>query len=115
MTSTQFFFAHTHLIGVIKVFNPKSCCRSVLVLLFPCVLLAHGYSPWNYRTAPGGGVGWRSRTLLESTTNGPTIDSHDKSFIVGYVLGWLSTVIYFFAIPSQIVKNVNSQSNRARN
>ena len=80
-----------------------------MVLLFPWVLLVHGYSPWYHSSAAqrgAEGVGWKSRSLLE-TTQSPIIDGHDKEFITGYALGWISAVIYFFALPPQIIKNVS--------
>ena len=49
--------------------------------------------------------GWRARTLLQADEE--IIDVHDTEFMVGYVLGWISAVIYFFALPPQIIKNVS--------
>ena len=46
----------------------------------------------------------KGRTLLES--NEKIIDASDKEFLIGYVLGWISAFINFFALPPQIIKNV---------
>ena len=45
------------------------------------------------------------RHLLEY--NDPIIDVHDTKFILGWAFGWLSAIVYFFALPSQIIKNVS--------
>lgn len=51
---------------------------------------------------------WTGRTLL--STDEKIVDIHDTEFIIGYALGWISAVIYFFALPPQIIKNVSSCS-----
>jgi hypothetical protein len=50
-----------------------------------------------------------SRALLESDEGEEekVIDVNDTSFVIGYVLGWISGFVFFFALPLQIIKNVS--------
>lgn len=76
----------------------------VLMLLFPCALLLCGHTSLHdghgFNTAR-----WKGRTLLGADS--PIINVHDYEFMAGYILGWIASVIYFFALPPQIIKNVS--------
>ena len=79
----------------------------VALILLPSGLLSfcyfsqvrqNDYTSWSVSS-------WRGRKLLgEGMT---VIDVHNTKFIVGYVLGWISAAISFFALPSQVIKNVS--------
>ena len=51
-------------------------------------------------------VKWKTRNLLGVTNASAFIDDNAK-FLSGYILGWISAVIYFFSYPPQIIKNVS--------
>lgn len=77
----------------------------ILVLLLPAMANIYLSSQGSKGVHPQ----WRSRRLLvsqESSDSSPLIDVHDSKFMIGYVFGCISSVIYFFAVPSQIIKNV---------
>jgi hypothetical protein len=71
------------------------------VLLLPCALFLYTHSPQGrYESTQ-----WRGRALLGA--NEEAINIHDAKFMCGYILGCISAVIYFFALPPQIIKNVS--------
>jgi len=78
--------------------------------VIPMLLLLPGVTSlfFSGRTGPSE---WKSRRLLETaemaSVSPPIIDGHDTLFIMGYVFGWISSLIYFFALPQQIIKNVS--------
>ena len=49
-------------------------------------------------------VKWRTRNLLEVTQAPPIIDTQNREFLIGYILGWISAFIDFLALPFQIIK-----------
>ena len=53
-------------------------------------------------------VKWRTRNLLEVTQTPPIIDTQNTTFLIGYILGWISAFIEFFSLPFQIIKNVRT-------
>ena len=77
-----------------------------LVLLVPNAALLSPLSShdWHFSRTQGNG-----RNLLEMTES-PPIDIHDSKFMIGYALGWVSAVVYFFALPPQIIKNVSANN-----
>lgn len=51
---------------------------------------------------------WKARILLGAEEEEVIIDINDTGFIIGYTLGWIAAVVYFFALPPQIIKNVSN-------
>ena len=74
----------------------------VVILLVPSILyISISTQHQHHHSAPQ----WHHRTLLQADEE--IIDPGDWKFIIGYILGCLSAVIYFFALPPQIIKNVS--------
>lgn len=86
--------------------NHKPCgyygYGSTVIILLPCAILFYGHIPKHSYDTPQ----WTGRTLLDTQAQ-DIFYGGDIFFIIGYVLGWISAVIYFFALPPQIVKNVS--------
>ena len=53
-------------------------------------------------------VKWRTRNLLEVTQAPAIIDTQNRKFLIGYILGWISAFIDLLALPFQIIKNVRT-------
>ena len=82
----------------------------VTLLLLPSVLyLASPANPSPQLLHDHGGTTqqWGHRTLLQVEEEEELIPN-DWEFIVGYALGCFSAVVYFFALPPQIIKNVST-------
>ena len=98
------------ILGLKKVFSQLRCrygsvtIKMVAIVLLPSVAyiftLPQQKHHYYYHRAR-----WKGRTLLEYDE--PIIDVNDSKFILGYALGSVSAVIYFFALPPQIIKNVS--------